>query len=242
MNNYENVISLGYFCSVSLDLKELGLRSFSTPFEWVLCEEFEQVIKQIKTHFENFLDYDSMSQSKTELTHYKNEKTGMVFFHDFDRYQPLLKQFDFVVEKYNRRIPRFYERISKPTLFIRYIGVQCDDVGNNIDADWISKNFTLIIDTIKSFNKDNDIIFIANSDVKNLPFDCFYVDKDENDIVNRKPLFSNKELYSLLNAETNKINKELNKQHKDKKRPMRLFSAFKKVFFKKYIHSKQFDE
>lgn len=31
---YENVISLGYFCSVASEIERLGLRRHSGPFDW----------------------------------------------------------------------------------------------------------------------------------------------------------------------------------------------------------------
>lgn len=38
MKKYENFISLGYFCSVALELQRLGLRSCSSPFDWCISE------------------------------------------------------------------------------------------------------------------------------------------------------------------------------------------------------------
>lgn len=52
-----NYISLGYFCSIAMDLEKLGLRNESLPFDWVISD-FEGVSKRtiastltIKSHF-----------------------------------------------------------------------------------------------------------------------------------------------------------------------------------------------
>lgn len=48
-------ISLGYFCSIAMELERLGLRSESSPFDW-LISDFEGVIHAIENHFEDFLN------------------------------------------------------------------------------------------------------------------------------------------------------------------------------------------
>ena len=40
-------ISLGYFCSIAIDLEKLGLRTESSPFDWVISD-FEGVMLAIQ--------------------------------------------------------------------------------------------------------------------------------------------------------------------------------------------------
>lgn len=115
-----NYISLGYFCSVASELEKLGLRTESSPFDWVISD-FEGDINNIKNHFADYLDYIFLSQDKQNREIYKNIKYNICFFHDFNKYTSLKKQLPHVAEKYNRRIERFYKSITSPTLFIRYI-------------------------------------------------------------------------------------------------------------------------
>lgn len=74
MKQYKHFISLGYFCSVALELERIGLRSSSSPFDWCISS-YEGVIDAIENHFEGFLDYDCLLQSDTVREHYFNPKT-----------------------------------------------------------------------------------------------------------------------------------------------------------------------
>ncbi len=38
ITKFEHVISLGFFCSPALELKKLGFRDASYPFDWVISE------------------------------------------------------------------------------------------------------------------------------------------------------------------------------------------------------------
>ena len=53
---YTNYVSLGYFCSIAQDLEKLGLRNFSSPFDWGISS-FSDVISAIDNKFDNFMDY-----------------------------------------------------------------------------------------------------------------------------------------------------------------------------------------
>ena len=112
MKQYKHFISLGYFCSVALELERIGLRSTSYPFDWCISN-YEGVIDAIENQFENFLNYDFLLQSDTVHEHYFNEKYKIWFFHDFDKYYSLEKQLSNVRDKYLRRIERFYEDIKE---------------------------------------------------------------------------------------------------------------------------------
>lgn len=61
--NYKHVISLGFFCSVALELERKGLRDASYPFDW-LISDFQGVIKVIENRFYDFLNIDFFSQNK----------------------------------------------------------------------------------------------------------------------------------------------------------------------------------
>ena len=113
---YQNYISLGYFCGIAEDLEKIGLRSFSSPFDWILSS-FPKVILALEKEFDNFLSYSNLSQSVELRDHYHDDYYDCYFFHDFDKYKSLKKQYQSVYDKYNRRISRFLSQIRKPTLF-----------------------------------------------------------------------------------------------------------------------------
>ena len=108
-----NYISLGYFCSVAIDLEKLGLRSESSPFDWTIAD-FRGVISAIQSRFAGFLSYDLLAQNRQHLYIYKNIKYNISFYHDFDVYTPLKDQLSQIQTKYERRINRFYETIKNP--------------------------------------------------------------------------------------------------------------------------------
>ena len=135
-NKFDNIISLGFFCGVSLDLQKMGLRSASYPFDWLLSS-FSSVVNAIDSKFDRFLVYDNLSQNVFNRSHYRDDLYGFEFFHDFNYYQPLRKQYDKIQKKYLRRIARFYSSIQKPTLFIRYISSETNSDGKLTEIEYI---------------------------------------------------------------------------------------------------------
>lgn len=249
MKKYDNFISLGYFCSVALELERFGLRRTSSPFDWCISD-LEGIILAIDSNFEDFLKYTNLSQNKDSHGVYRDDKYNISFFHDFDKYLPLQKQISKVQEKYNRRIIRFYEIVTKPTLFVRYISdEQLNSQGKSIELDYIENNYDEIIGLFKSFNSDNDIIFIANSSVSSEKIRIYSVEPDENDVVARKPVDKNESLFSLFN-QLECVGKDSNilryeKKEKNRKNIINLNckkiqSRLKEVLLKEYIHSKQY--
>ena len=192
-----HVISLGYFCSVAEGIEKMGLRTASYPFDWVISD-FRGVIQAINNHFENLLEYEQLYQSKAHFGRYQNMEYGISFFHDFNPYQSLQEQLPEAQRKYSRRIERFYESVSEPTLFIRYISDEDKINGISKELLWIEENYELIMQTLKQFNEDNDILFIANDGVVSDTIQIYNVPRDENDAVSRDPILVNSELYNRL--------------------------------------------
>ncbi len=198
MNQYKHFISLGYFCSVALELERVGLRSTSSPFDWCIAD-FKGALDAIENHFANLLDYSYLLQSDTARDYYFNKKYKIWFFHDFDKYHSLTDQLPSVKEKYSRRIERFYKNIQEPTLFVRYISDEkLNDKNRSIELEWIENNQAHILGLLRSFNQDNNIIYIANEGVTSDVIDIYNVAKDENDSVARRPFEKNENLNDLF--------------------------------------------
>lgn len=155
MMKFNHVISLGYFCSVAMELERTGLRTASYPFDWVISDNFEKVIKMIETNFEGLLDYDYLYQEEI-LDHYYNSNVQIHFYQDFNSIDSLEKQIVDVSEKYKRRIERFYKSISEPTLFVRY----CRD---KTEEDYIRENEKRISEILKYYNPHNALLYIVPS-------------------------------------------------------------------------------
>ena len=198
MKKYQNYISLGYFCATASELERVGLRNVSSPFDWCISN-FEGVINAINDGFDKYLDYDLLLQSDSCNAHYYNKKYRTWFYHDFDKYHSLADQLPAVKAKYIRRINRFYCNIEQPTLFVRYISDEVkDEYDKSEELTWIENNNSQIVSLLKSFNVDNDIVYIANNEVVSSKISIFNVEKDENDGVARKPLDKNLELHHIF--------------------------------------------
>ena len=121
-----NYLTIGYDCSPASALKDLNLREFALPFDWVVSN-----IKSLQKCFEtNFVDFHKklvFNYNKTRLIDYygfqfphdyplnnmvdiKNDNIGEGIFGEergcfiIDNW---INYYDDVLAKYNRRIERF---------------------------------------------------------------------------------------------------------------------------------------
>jgi hypothetical protein len=160
---------------------------------------------------------------------------------------PLKEQLPLVKEKYCRRIKRFYESISEPTLFVRYISDEQLLNGSSKELLWIEEHYDEIIALLKSFNEDNEILFIANEGVCSSIIKIYHVKKNINDSVNRAPIVSTPflmELFdsfqfanrkeNLLRYKKNKLNRFILKIKKE------TISRLQKYFMHEYAHENQY--
>lgn len=246
---YKNYISLGYFCSVAMELEKYGLRDHSYPFDWLITD-FEGVVSAINNNFSDYLDYDNLYQSQKVRSTYLDQKYQFVFIHDFNKYKSLDSQLDIIREKHRRRIKRFYEAITEPTLFIRYISDETiDKTGKSKELIYIEENIDDILGIFKRYNSENDIIWIANQGVISDVIKIYHVIHDENDTCCRKPFDNNAELYQYFKNVECSSKKENLQRHKNKqKKKNRHFTRIcKKVtdkvdslLKKEYVHAKEF--
>lgn len=240
MDKYKHFISLGFFCSVALELERIGLRDCSSPFDWCISEWWG-VEKAIDTHFEKFLEYENMYQDRKKRKNYMDADYGIAFYHDFNDYQPLKKQLKKVKQKYSRRIERFYKNIQEPTLFIRYISSE----SGVKELAYLEDHYEEIVCKLKKYNEDNDIIFIASDEIVSDKIAIYNVTKDENDTVARKFLDKNQALYDLLNGYEYSLkdvnyHKFLKKQEKKENFLRNKFNVLRRRLYGKYIHDKQY--
>ncbi len=242
----KHYISLGYFCSVASELEVIGLRNESSPFDW-LISDFEGVISAIRNNFEDFTKYEYLLQHKQYPAYYLNKKYNVQFYHDFNKYTPLKEQLPSVEAKYKRRIKRFYESISEPTLFVRYISDEKLVDGVSKELIWIEENYDSILALIKSFNSDNEILFIANEGVETDKFHIYHVKKDAGKVINNRPITTTPVLLDLFNSfdfpERQNNIKHYNKKKKHKiisKIKGKIASYFKKIFLSEYVHEIQY--
>lgn len=238
---YKHFISLGFFCSVALELERIGLRECSSPFDWCISD-WKGVENCIRNNFEGFLDFSSLYQNSIDRSIYKN-KDGIAFFHDFDKYKTLDKQLEKIKNKYERRITKFYTNISEPTLFIRYIK-------DREELLYLEEHYKEILNWIKEYNSYNNIFFVSNSNLTSTILKIYNVDADPNDSVARRFLDKNDDIFNFLNnVEYNNREKNLNHYNKkERKRKGLLFRLYRKILKKihsilrqEYIHNKVYN-
>lgn len=246
---FENVVSLGFFCSVAHDIEELGLRSCSGPFDWV-WSTWNGVYSAMQNEFSNYMPIENLAQSSHENCIYADREQGIVFFHDFTKYKSLEKQYKDVKAKYDRRIGYFYENIKNPTLFIRYIWDGTHNGKRMNEILQVEKDYVDFLKLIKKYNKDNEVIFIANNDLHSDTLPIFYVEKDKGDMVSRKPVLANQSLKEYLeNMEFVNREKNLKKYSAKKKRQgsigyralHKCKLVLSKALLKEYVHEKRYN-
>lgn len=193
---FERVISLGWFCSVALEIKRIGLRDGSYPFDWLLTHNFSKVLDIMNAEVDSimFLKNEDMLQYEGDASKWYNKRYQISLFHDFDKYKKMISQLDMVNKKYQRRVKRLQECVDS-TLYIRYVKDQ-------EEALYITANETRIDNIIKKRNASNDIIYIAHPNLqeamKQIDNKVYFIENDEGDYVSREFLKKLPELESYL--------------------------------------------
>ncbi len=123
MKKYDVIIPLGQACATAMALKEIGVRKTSYPFDWLVTDSekagtcgFIGKIKMICNDFKDAFQLKDLTEFWHDNKKHRavfNKKTGIFYLHDFDWEKSVAEQFPEYVEKYERRIKRFYDDINK---------------------------------------------------------------------------------------------------------------------------------
>lgn len=235
MTKFKNIVSLGCFCSPAMEFRRIDRRKFSLPFDWLVTMDFSAVLDLIDNSFNGLLEHEDLYQIKDIPSRYRNIRYSIDFYHDFLPTKSFDKQIGAVKEKYDRRIKRFYEIITEPTLFCRYI-ISRDELI------YISEHHGEITERFKKYNEENEIIFIVNEDIFS-SFDgeiplLWTVEKDEGDMFARRFLDKNTDLKQFIIDNVEKSTSQPKKTN--------IFKNLKKAYIKLmlklnliYFHNKQ---
>lgn len=196
MKKFKNIISLGAFCFVASELRRYEVRKKAYPFDWIITD-LKTVIELIENEFLNFTALKYLEKKEeNNIVFYDNNAYSLIrFIHDFNEN---CDNTVLIQDKYQRRIQRFYQDIKSETLFVRYII-------NQGEYKYILKKHDKISKLLKSFNSNNDIIYIVNDDIKiNYFFNflksikVYSVEKDLNESVAKKFLDKNIKLKKII--------------------------------------------
>ncbi len=123
MKTYDFAFSLGRACACSQTLRKADMQYLSLPWDWIAVD-FDQNapdlpyrIDIICNDFKDWFDRKDFvyrgPNAGPGKDQYVNERTGVVFLHDFPKGMPLDESFHAVREKYNRRVARFMQLIRE---------------------------------------------------------------------------------------------------------------------------------
>ena len=115
---YDFIFSIGASCHCASALRDNYLRLQSCPFDWLVEAPIEERADLIVNNFCNFFekeDFQKVGESNkyNPCDIYKNIKTGITHQHDFKHGVDFEIAFKEAKEKYDRRIKKFYKKISK---------------------------------------------------------------------------------------------------------------------------------
>ena len=113
-------ISLGLDCAMAGLLKDCGVRTFSSPFDWLDHSDIQTRTNLIKNGFQDFLNKEDLQQifiqndKQHAFFRYRNTRTDLYFHHDFISTKSFDEAFVEVKQKYEHRIQHFMEVCKNP--------------------------------------------------------------------------------------------------------------------------------
>jgi len=147
-------VSLGVDCGTANILKELGLRNFSLPFDWLVT--YEGITNIINNDFTDFLPKKNDDDKYEKL----NRTNGTLFLHN---------NFPDDIEKMNRRIDRFKNLLNtsnEKIIFVRKShGSHHHNEYNNVinDIDDAIKLDLLLLQKYPNLTYEIHVILICDS-------------------------------------------------------------------------------
>ena len=129
---YDHVFSFGRWCATAIYLENRGLRSFSTPFDWLLADEvpFSGYADLVCNGFKGFMELESLTPVEGCPGQFRDRRTGMISVHDFRPNVEPTRTYDAVWAKLSRRIARYLAAIgeSKKILLVKCVRQDVVDV------------------------------------------------------------------------------------------------------------------
>ncbi|MGE7758505.1 DUF1796 family putative cysteine peptidase [Peribacillus sp. NPDC097895] len=135
---YDVIIPCGSACSPTLNLRRLGLRSFSLPLDWVYTESFAEVARLYENQFKEYMELRNLNVVDGSGTYFDDDVdiTAVNTYLVRDNYYKVTSVHEFPIlpdkewfetypdfkENLNKRIARFNETMnnSDSILFVRW--------------------------------------------------------------------------------------------------------------------------
>ncbi|MED1741305.1 DUF1796 family putative cysteine peptidase [Bacillus swezeyi] len=133
--HYDAVFSLGHLCLAAIQLRKNNLRPFAGPLDWVSTHSLTDLNRLLQNRFAGFMDpknlriigYNTGEKKEGSTIYVVDDFYNIGSVHDFDAEENTLDHlatYPAVMEKFNRRINRFLEKMSTGSrlLFVRTEG------------------------------------------------------------------------------------------------------------------------
>jgi len=113
---YDLIFSLGEACFTAEWLKVFGQRKFSAPFDWVYGGTFDRRIEAFIDEFSHYFDREDLEfideKTGNGAKLYRNNRTGLMYVHDFWGSVDFDSEYLLVNKKYKRRCDRIIDCIN----------------------------------------------------------------------------------------------------------------------------------
>lgn len=164
-------ISLGSDCGSTGALREIGKKTFSFPFDWLVC--FHSVHKAFQNDFRGFLENRVMN---TELHGSANEfnlEYNIRFFH-----QEIIKDYDVTIQRRIDRLLAFLEASDREVMFLR----RSHDQKHHREMQQCGLDCPIEMDEVQDMKILRDILVSKYPNLKfrlNLFLQCLYCNKTQ---------------------------------------------------------------
>ena len=214
---YDLYISFGAVCSCSTILRDSRLQFWSYPFDWIGGADVVYRANLVKNDFEGWLNAEDFRFIGTRehpepKNIFFNDKTRIVYNHDFKINTPLEDCIDDVREKYNRRIKRMNELINKADNVL-FVYVDTPEVKSQIEYEKMEQ----ALDILSQKYPNTNLNFLYFYCAKDIPFKSRKITKLSNRI-------------TKIGFNYDKCNPE-NIQEVDLYNLLKLFSKFKRIIY-----------
>ena len=117
------LVSVGNACRPAHYLRKFHLRSFSSPFDWMMNYKLEHIIHFLRNDGADFFaQISEIDKGESGYTHrfVQDKQTGMISMHDFVRERGIDECYDEFIDKHKRRFARLKSALlgAKHIVFI----------------------------------------------------------------------------------------------------------------------------
>lgn len=155
---YDEIISIGCDCTVARYAREMGIRTESYPFDWVISNNTTNLVKCIMEDFKDFTDVKFERIPRYGKRRYYHNKYNMVFLHHSKLQLHVFEQ------KMIKRIANFKNSLdnNRSILLLRKLHgkKECDDPNRTTHDEDLEQEYLF-----KNYISDN----YNNVDIKMLP-------------------------------------------------------------------------